>query len=108
MALEEEEQREAEGIQPSNESTKKPMCAAFSPFVLLLSLVAGLGGFLFGYDTGVISGAILFIETEFDITHTWEKELIVSGTVAGAVVGSIGSVNTFIMKKKNIKFTDEF
>lgn len=30
-------------------------------YVILLSMVSAIGGFLFGYDTGVIGGATLFL-----------------------------------------------
>lgn len=69
--------------------SKPRKCASFSPFVLLLTLIAGLGGFLFGYDTGVISGALLFIEQDLNLTENWESEVIVSGTVAGAIIGAL-------------------
>mmetsp|Transcript_19872 Transcript_19872/g.27000 ORF Transcript_19872/g.27000 Transcript_19872/m.27000 type:complete len:83 (-) Transcript_19872:483-731(-) len=50
--------------------------------------VASLGGFLFGYDTGVVSGGILFIENDWNLTYL-QEELIVSGTVASAALGCI-------------------
>src|SRR3954470_674394 len=34
-------------------------------FVVILAAVAALGGFLFGFDTGVVSGALLFIKDDF-------------------------------------------
>src|ERR1700726_5165198 len=57
-------------------------------FVSLAAAIAGLGGLLFGYDTGVISGAELFFKNDFTLS-TFELEVIVSGVLAGAAVGAL-------------------
>lgn len=49
--------------------------------------VAALGGLLFGYDTGVISGAILFITKQFSLSASME-EIVVSSVLVGAAVGA--------------------
>ena len=49
--------------------------------------VAALGGLLFGYDTGVISGAILFITKQFSLSARME-EIVVSAVLVGAAVGA--------------------
>ena len=56
-------------------------------FVYYAVAVAALGGLLFGYDTGVISGAILFIKNQFSLSSTME-EIVVSSVLAGAVCGA--------------------
>ena len=57
------------------------------PFVLLVASIAALGGLLFGYDTGVISGAILFIAKEFSLS-TQMQEITVSIVLIGAIIGA--------------------
>ena len=53
----------------------------------IVAAVASLGGLLFGYDTGVISGALLFIKQEFALTPTMQG--VTTGVVlAGATVGA--------------------
>ena len=47
-----------------------------------------LGGLLFGYDTGVISGAILFIEKQMHL-GSWGQGIVVSGVLLGAMIGSL-------------------
>ena len=57
-------------------------------FVYIAALFAALGGLLFGYDTGVISGALIFIKREFGLTTTAE-EIVVSGVLLGATLGAV-------------------
>jgi MFS transporter, SP family, sugar:H+ symporter len=52
-----------------------------------LYFFGALGGLLFGYDTGVISGAILFISEEFDPTPFLEGS-VVAGLLLGAMLGA--------------------
>merc|ERR1712023_20723 len=48
----------------------------------------GLGGLLFGYDLGVIAGALSGIANEFSLSVT-EEEYVVSMLLVGAIVGSL-------------------
>jgi sugar porter (SP) family MFS transporter len=57
-------------------------------FVYVAVGVAALGGLLFGYDTGVISGAIIFIKKDFSLSATME-EIVVSSVLVGAVLGAV-------------------
>src|ERR1700675_3904470 len=57
-------------------------------FVYIAAFFAALGGLLFGYDTGVISGALIFIKREFGLT-TLAEEIVVSGVLFGAPIGAI-------------------
>ena len=49
-------------------------------------VVAALGGFLFGFDSGVISGCEKAIQSEFSLSAFWHG-LIISGALIGTVIG---------------------
>ena len=51
-------------------------------------IIASIGGFLFGYDTGIISGALLFIKQDF-ILSVWQSELLVAAALFGALIAAI-------------------
>ena len=57
-------------------------------FVYLATAISALGGLLFGYDVGVISGAILFIKKAFSLSAGME-EIVVSAVLVGSLVGAI-------------------
>ncbi len=56
-------------------------------YVTLISLTIGLGGFLFGFDTAVISGAINFLRTQFHLSAPMEGWLM-SSALLGCVFGA--------------------
>jgi sugar porter (SP) family MFS transporter len=51
-------------------------------------LIGALGGLLFGYDTGIIAGAILFIRSDFDLDPL-AQGLVVSALIFGALAGAV-------------------
>lgn len=58
-------------------------------YVVWLSLVASLGGFLFGYDTAVISGTVDSVSLQFhlsDITKGWYVGCALAGSIGGVIV----------------------
>ena len=57
-------------------------------FNVIIAIIAAFAGILFGYDTGVISGAILFIRDEFNLTSQMNG-LVVSAVLFGALIGAI-------------------
>ncbi len=55
--------------------------------VVLTAAIAGLGGLLFGYDTGIIAAALLFIKDDFGL-GSFAQGLVVAAVPIGAVAGA--------------------
>nr|XP_020449195.1 proton myo-inositol cotransporter-like [Monopterus albus] len=75
--------------------------AASTPgFVYVLAFFSALGGFLFGYDTGVVSGAMLLLKKEMNLNALWQ-ELLVSSTVGAAALSALsgGSLNGWLGRR---------
>ncbi|MBQ8661041.1 MAG: sugar porter family MFS transporter [Alphaproteobacteria bacterium] len=77
-----------------------------SSSVRLISAIAAVGGLLFGYDTGVISGALLFIKETWTLT-AFEQGWIVSSVLVGAILGAVlsGNLTDRLGRKKIIVIT---
>jgi sugar porter (SP) family MFS transporter len=56
-------------------------------FTYVAATLAALNGLLFGFDTGVISGAFLYIQDAFAMS-SFVESVVVSGALAGAAVGA--------------------
>ena len=59
-------------------------------WLYLVTVVASLGGLLAGFDMGVISGAMLFINTEW-VLSPFVQGWVVSSAIVGAVIGAAGN-----------------
>nr|WP_121270254.1 sugar porter family MFS transporter [Pedobacter schmidteae] len=63
-----------------------------SRYILCISFISALGGYLFGFDFAVISGALPFLRTEFALSAWWEGFL--TGSLAlGCIVGCLMAGN---------------
>ena len=69
--------------------------------LLIFSTAAALGGLLFGFDTGVISGAIHFIKIEFNL-NAYQEGFAVSNLMIACVVGALlaGPIADWTGRKK--------
>jgi SP family galactose:H+ symporter-like MFS transporter len=84
-----ETKRDASRKEPhSQQAASPPASKQHTPFfVYVAAAIAALGGFLFGYDTGVISGAEIYLKQSFHLNGTIE-EMAVSAVLVGAIVGA--------------------
>ncbi|PLA34899.1 sugar porter family MFS transporter [Corynebacterium amycolatum] len=72
---------------------------------IAVAIIAALGGLLFGYDTGVISGALLYIQRSFELTPGQESTvtaMLLVGAAIGAFLGgrvadSLGRRGTILL-----------
>jgi sugar porter (SP) family MFS transporter len=72
---------------PASAAAESPLDRA----VLWSAAITALGGLLFGYDTGVVSGALLFLHNSFGHVSSLQKELVTSLLLVGAAVGAAGA-----------------
>jgi SP family galactose:H+ symporter-like MFS transporter len=72
----------------SNTKAQSDHSAWGGHFVVIVAAVSATAGLLFGYDTGVISGALLFIRQDFHLSSTLQ-EVVTSAVLVGAVIGAI-------------------
>jgi sugar porter (SP) family MFS transporter len=77
---------------PLREAVAGPLLPATGPagstgYVYLIAAVAALGGLLFGFDTAIINGALVFLKKDFGLTDS-QTELAASSILFGAVAGA--------------------
>lgn len=62
----------------------------YNRFVYIAAAVAALGGLLFGFDTGIISGALLFIREDLGLSP-FLQSVVVSAILVGTIIGAGGT-----------------
>jgi major inositol transporter-like SP family MFS transporter len=62
---------------------------AHNRFLIKMTVISTLGGLLFGYDTGVISGALLYMKEDLALTTTSEAIVVSSLLFPGAALGAL-------------------
>src|ERR1700759_2801941 len=75
--------------------------------VAVSAAITALGGLLFGYGTGVVSGALLFVKKDFRGVSSFQQELVTSLRVVGAVMGALcaGRVSDRIGRRPTVLIT---
>jgi len=77
-----------------------------TPYAFYVVTVVVLGSFLFGYNTAVISGALLYLAPAFSLTVAQEGflvSIVLMGAFAGAFFG--GAVSDRFGRKNTLLFT---
>jgi sugar porter (SP) family MFS transporter len=74
-----------------------------SSFLARVSLIAGLGGMLYGFDMGIIAAVLVFVRESFTLSTRME-EIVVSVVLVGAMSGAIagGSIADRIGRRSTL------
>src|SRR3954454_4467546 len=72
-------------------------------FLVRITIISTLGGLLFGYDTGVISGALLYMREDLHLTSFWEG-FVVSSLLFAAAFGALlgGRIADSLGRKRSL------
>jgi MFS transporter, SP family, major inositol transporter len=76
------------GASVGRSAAQAPATGAQNRFLLKLTLISTLGGLLFGYDTGVIAGALLYMREDLHLSSLTEG-VVVSSLLFGAMLGAL-------------------
>jgi sugar porter (SP) family MFS transporter len=60
-------------------------------YAFSIAIVAAMGGFLFGYDISIISGALIFLKSDFHLTR-YQEGFAVSSAAVGCMLGPLAAV----------------
>ncbi len=92
---------------PSRKLPPELTAHAIRRHVFWAAAITAVGGLLFGYDTGVVSGALLFLHVDFGKLSSFDKELVTSLLLVGAMVGafSAGKVADRIGRRPTVLIT---
>jgi MFS transporter, SP family, major inositol transporter len=73
-------------------------------YLIKLTVISTLGGLLFGYDTGVISGALPFLKKDLNLSSV-EEASVVSSLLFGAMIGALigGKLSDFLGRKGSLR-----
>jgi major inositol transporter-like SP family MFS transporter len=69
--------------------TQSPTGTSRRGYLARLTVISTLGGLLFGYDTGVISGALLYMNDSLNMTAVEEATVVSALLFPGAAVGAL-------------------
>ncbi|KJF15727.1 MFS transporter [Acidithrix ferrooxidans] len=92
---------------PSARVTSEITTQTIRRHVFGAAAITALGGLLFGYDTGVVSGALLFLHVDFGRISSLDKELVTSLLLVGAMVGAFfaGKLADTIGRRRTVLIT---
>jgi len=88
---------------------ERAMIRSSSIYVLCLAIIAATSGLLFGYDTAVVNGVLLFLRKEFALNNV-QTETAASSLLVGCLIGAAcaGFVGDRIGRKKSLMLSAFF
>ena len=76
------------------------ICLKRNVYLAALMLFPVIGGFLLGYHFGVVTGAMLLIDDQFNLSHFWHEFIVSSTFASAAIVSNIGILIADIFGRK--------